>query len=171
MRRSNSRQVIFGVCLLFLILAIAFGVRLHHFYSVYLDYELPFSIDDVESLTIYDSRFSQKKEITRQEDIAEFIDAVNDITVRSMSADVMQSPQAFKRTYLCFLLKDGSQFPCVCTDSGIGGFSDGSVQLSGESSFDLWDYWDRMDYEVQEDVGAELAQIMMEFREKLQQSG
>lgn len=166
MKRTNDRQALIIVGLIFLGLMMIFGVRLYHFYHVYLNYEFPLAASDIESLTIFDNRFLQKKEITRQEDIAEFVDAVNNIKVHSMTGLEITR---HKRTYLCFRLKDGSQLPCACIYGDIGHFSDGSVQVSGSSSFDIWDYWDRMDYEIQENAGAELAQVMLAFQENLQQ--
>lgn len=166
MRNTDDKRTLTVAGLIVLAVAAVFSARLYWFYHVYLNYELPFSAAETESLTVYDSRFTRKKEITRQEDIAELIDAVNGITVRSISGDLMSSPQAFTRTYLCFRLKDGSEFPGVFAN---GGFSDGSVQVSGEMGFDLWDYWDRMDYEVQENAEAELARVMTAFREELEQ--
>ena len=130
----------------------------------------PFSADEVSSILMYDSRQIEKKEITRQDDIAELVDAMSQKDERYLtSTGVRPSDHGI---YLSFQMKDGSQIQYFCESYPAATYiTDGSVQMKQDSGFDLWDYWARMDYEVQKDAGAELAQIMMGFRERLQQSG
>ena len=156
MKKTNNRQVWTGVCLVLAAVLIMGLCAYRQFY--HHDYQFPFSADEVESLTIYDRRFLEKKEITRREDIAGFMDIVEGATLQ-----ITSGRSGLPRNYLCFNLKDGSRRP-YCVEGSFTLFTDGTVCLSGRADFDYASYWDRMSYEVQEGIGAELAEIMMMFR-------
>lgn len=163
-RKRQRKSIAVGVCLLCLAAAGFLGVKAYRYYNYRM---CPFSEDEVSSISMYDSRQIEKKEITRREDIAELVDAMNQKGERYLtSAGVRPSGYGI---YLSFQMKDGSQIHYFCQSyPTVAYITDGSVQIKQEGGFDFWDYWDRVDYEVRKDAGAELARAMTAFRAELQ---
>lgn len=163
--KRQSRAVAVGVCLVCLAVAGILGVKVYRYYHYRL---CPFSAGEVSSLSMYDSRQIEKKEITRQGDITELIDAMNQRGERYLTSLGLRPSQ--HGIYLSFRMKDGSQAWYFCEIYPAATYiNDRRVQIRLDGSIDLWDYWDRMDYEIQKDAGSELAQIMTAFREELEQ--
>lgn len=150
--KRQGRFIAAGVCLLYLALAAFVGYRVWQSSH----YSLPFSEDSIESVVLYRRicMWSEKKEIDRQEDIAQIAALVNGMRIKGAFDPFYGGPAGGSAAFLSFRTSDGRVFNCLLADWH-GGAEATSVFVDGERRFevekvDLPALWDGLAYEEQE---------------------
>lgn len=134
----KRKKIAFGA--LFVLLLI--GVFLYHSSSPYC---VPFSEDDVKSISFYYGNMAKKKIVTSASDISSILDSLNKMDAHGKYNRLPAGGLSFN---LAFHLWDKSDWICTYfqTNADAGFYSDGAIRIK-VSNLDLETLWSLLHYQ------------------------